>query len=222
MKTKVGITLLGQGEGIMKTKARIILLGLVMVIALCYVNFANAESNFATGGAAGSGGAGASVNLDFQITIPSFIFFRVGSSGVVIDQINFNPSATDVATPGAITTGTGGDLTGGRVTVRLVSNAGNIRITETNNSIGAGLGNGSGSFISYAQIGTATNDPTLPAPTLSDAGGNTSFPTAVGNITNIQTDWLYTYTNPVAPPEAGIYGASGGTGGRVTYTAAIP
>ena len=48
MKTKVGIILLGQGEGIMKTKARIILLGLVMVIALCYVNFANAESNFAT------------------------------------------------------------------------------------------------------------------------------------------------------------------------------
>ena len=206
----------------MKTKARITLFGLVMVIALCYVNFANAESNFATGGAAGSGGAGASVNLDFQITIPSFIFFRVGSSGVVIDQINFNPSATDVATPGAITTGTGGDLTGGRVTVRLVSNAGNIRITETNNSIGAGLGDGSGSFISYAQISTATNDPTLPAPTLSDAGGNTSFPTAVGNITNIQTDWLYTYTNPVAPPEAGIYGAGGGTGGRVTYTAAIP
>ncbi len=108
----------------MKTKARITLFGLVMVIALCYVNFANAESNFATGGAAGSGGAGASVNLDFQITIPSFIFFRVGSSGVVIDQINFNPSATDVATPGAITTGTGGDLTGGRVTVRLVSKEG--------------------------------------------------------------------------------------------------
>ena len=169
----------------MKTTSKIFILGLVMVMALCYANSASAESNFATGGAAASGGAGASVNLDFQITIPSFIFFRVGSSGVVIDQINFNPSATDVATPGAITTGTGGDLTGGRVTVRLVSNAGNIRITETNNSIGAGLGDGSGSFISYAQISTATNDPTLPAPTLSDAGGNTSFPTAVGNITNI-------------------------------------
>ena len=211
-------------ESIMKTKARIILLGLVMVIALCYVNFARAESNFATGGAAGSGGAGAPVNLDFRIVIPQFIYFQVGTGGATIDQIQFAPSATDVATPGAITVGTGGDMTGGRVTLRLVSNAGSIRITESNNSAGAGLGNASGSYISYAQIGTATNDPTLPAPTLSDAGGNTSFPTAVGNITNIQTDWLYTYTNPLAPPEAGIYGAGagGGTGGRVTYTAAIP
>lgn len=221
MKTKAGIILLGQGEGIMKTKARIILLGLVMAIALCYVTSVRAESNFATGAAAQSAGAGASVNLDFQIIIPQFIFFRVGSAAA-IDQITFNPTATDVATPGAITAGTGGDLLGGRVTLRLVSNAGNIRITENNNSVGAGLGNGSGSFISYAQISTATNDPTLPAPTLSDAGGNTSFPTAVGNITNIQTDWLYTYNNPAIPPEAGTYGAGGGTGGRVTYTAAIP
>lgn len=206
----------------MKTKARLTLFGLVMIIALCYTNFAKAESNSATGGAAGSGGAGASVNLDFQINIPQFIFFRVGSSAAVVDQITFSPTAADVATPGAITAGTGGDLTGGRVTLSLVSNAGSIRITENNNSAGAGLGNGSGSFISYAQISTATNDPDLPAPTLSDAGGNTSFPVAVGSITNIQTDWLYTYTNPATPPAAGTYGASGGTGGRVTYTAAIP
>ena len=222
MKTKARIILLGQGEGIMKTKARIILLGLVMAIALCYVNLANAESNFATGGVAGSGGAGVAVNLDFQIVIPQFIYFQVGTGGAAIDQIQFAPTASDVATPGAITTGTGGDLTGGRVTLSLVSNAGNIRITENNNSAGAGLGNGSGSFISYAQISTATTDPNLTAPILSDGGGNTSFPTAVGNITNIQTDWLYTYTNPATPPEAGTYGAGGGTGGRVTYTAAIP
>ena len=221
METKARIILLGQGEGIMKTKARIILFGLVMVIALCYANFASAESNFATGGAAGSGGAGASVNLDFQIVIPQFILFRVGSNAAVIDQITFSPTATEVATPGAITGGTGGDLTGGRVTLSLVSNAGNIRITETNNSGGLGLGNGS-SFISYAQISTATTDSDLPAPTLSDAGGNISNPVATGNITNITTDWLYTYTNPATPPEAGTYGAGGGTGGRVTYTAAIP
>ena len=49
----------------MKTKARITLLGLVMIIALCYVNFANAESNSATGT-----GATASARLDFQIVIP--------------------------------------------------------------------------------------------------------------------------------------------------------
>jgi hypothetical protein len=204
----------------MKTTSKFFILGLVMVMALCYVNSASAESAFATGAAAQSGGAGASVNLNFQIVIPQFIYFQVGTGGGTIDQIQFAPTATDVATPGAITAGTGGDLTGGRVTLRLVSNAGNIRITENNNSGSAGLGNGS-TFISYSQINTATTDPNLPAPTLSDAGGNTSFPVAVGNITNIQTDWLYTYTNPAAPPEAGTYGGLA-NGGRVTYTAAIP
>ncbi len=72
MKTKARVILLGQGEGIMKTKARIILLGLVMAIALCYVNFANAESNSAIGA-----GATASARLDFQIVIPPFVYFRV-------------------------------------------------------------------------------------------------------------------------------------------------
>ena len=45
----------------MKTKARIILFGLVMVIALCYVSFAKADSNFATG----AGPQSAAVNLVF-------------------------------------------------------------------------------------------------------------------------------------------------------------
>jgi len=223
MKAKAGIILLGQGEGIMKTKARIILLGLVMAVVFCYVTSVRAESNSATGADAASGGAGAVVNLDFQIVIPSFIYFRVGAAGGGnVDIINFAP--TDL-TPGAITAGTGGDLTGGRVTLSLVSNAGNIRIMENNDSSGAGLGNGSGSWISYAQITTATSDGNLPAPILSNSGGNTSFPTAVGNITNVQTDWLYTYTNPATPatpPAAGTYGVGGGTGGSVTYTAAIP
>ena len=44
----------------MKTKARIILFGLAMVIALFYVNFASAESNLATG----AGPQSAAVNLD--------------------------------------------------------------------------------------------------------------------------------------------------------------
>lgn len=199
----------------MKTKARMILFGLVLVIALCYANFASAESSFATG----AGPQSASVNLDFQIVIPRFVYFQVGTAGA-IDRINFNPTATDVATPGAITAGTGGDLTGGRVTVRIVSNGGNVTITENNNSGGAGLGNGA-TFISYAQISTTTGDANLPAPTLSDAGGNISNPVAAGNITNIQTNWLYEYTNPATPPEAGTYGGIA-NGGRVTYTAAIP
>jgi len=206
----------------MKTKARIILLGLVMAITFCYVNSVRAETNFATGAAAQSGGAGASVNLDFEIIIPRFILFRVGTSGAVIDQIQFAPAADEVAnaTPGI--TGTGGDLGGSTVTASLISNAGGVTITETNNGV-TGLGDGTGNFISYGQIDTATNDGNLPAPVLSDAGSNSVSitPNINAAVTNILTQWTYTYNNPGVPPAPGTYGGAA-NGGRVTYTAAIP
>jgi len=206
----------------MKTISKIIILGLVMVVALCYANPASAESDFATGAAAQSSGTGASVNLDFQIVIPQFILFRVGSSGAAIDQIGFAPTADQVAnaTPGIA--GTGGDVGSGTVTVRLVSNAGGVDITETNNSGGSGLTDGSGHSISYGQINTATNDGNLSAPSLSDASSNSVsiLPTS-GNITVRQAQWTYTYDNPATIPEAGTYGGLA-NGGRVTYTAAIP
>jgi len=227
METKAGIILLGQGEGIMKTKARIILLGLVMAVVFCYVTSVRADSDFATGAAAGSGGTGAAVNLDFQITIPSFLYFRVGSIGS-IDQIQFAPTPTDVFTPGNITAGTGGDLGSGTVTVSLISNAGaignGVDITETNNSSGNGLANDDGTltYINYAQINTATNNGNLPAPLLSNGGSNSvNIANTSGVITNEQAQWTYTYTNPVTTPAAGTYGGNG-FGGRVTYTAAVP
>jgi len=206
----------------MKTKARITLLGLVMIIALCYVNFANAESNSATGAAAQSGGAGAAVNLDFQIVIPSFILFRVGTDGGTIDQIQFTPTADEVANATAGIAGTGGDLGSGTVTVSLISNAGGVDITETNNSGGNGLGDGLGNFISYGQINTGSNNGNLPAPALSNAASNSvSITPTAGNITVRNAQWTYTYDNPATIPEAGTYGGVT-NGGRVTYTAAIP
>jgi len=201
----------------MKTKARITLFGLVMVIGLCYANFASAESNFATGAAAVSGGTGAPVNLDFQIIIPQFIYFQVGAGGAGIEQIQFTPTADEVANATAAIAGTGGDLGGGIVTVSLVSNAGGVDITETNNGV-TGLDDGSGNFISYTQINTGTNNGNLPAPVLSDAGSNfVSITPTTGSITVIRNvQWTYTYDNPATPPVPGTYD------GRVTYTAAIP
>ena len=194
----------------MKTKARITLLGLVMVIALCYVNFANADTDFATGA-----GATASVDLDFQIVIPRFIYFRVGTPVAgTVDTISFNPSATDVATTGAITNGTGGDAGPGAVNVDVISNGGNITITELNDGGGAGLIDGANN-ISYARIITADTSGNISAPTLSDAGGNTSSIISAG-VTNLSDVWTYTYSNPATPPVPGTYT------GRVTYTAAIP
>jgi len=227
MKTKAGIILLRQGEGIMKTKARIILLGLVMAVVFCYVTSVRAESNFVTGAAAGSGGLGAPVNLDFQIVIPAFIYFQVGSGGVVIDQILFSPTPAEVANATQDIVGTGGDVGGSTVTVSLISNAGvigsGVNITQTNNGAN-GLANidGTLTYIDYAQIETGTNNGNLPAPLLTNGGPNTvNIANTAGVITNEQAEWTYTYDNPVSPPAAGTYGGNA-FGGRVTYTAAIP
>ena len=205
MKTKAGIILLGQGEGIMKKKARIILLGLVMAIAFCYANSVRAESNFATGSP-----ATASVELDFQIVIPSFIYFRVGTAGTgSVDTISFAPSANDLAT-GATTIGTGGDATLGAVNVVLISNAGDVTITPTNDG---GLDSGV-STISYTHIATLSG--AISAPLLTDAGG---APVTIGSgafgVTNLTDTWTYRYIN-LTVPAAGIYTDT------VTYTAVTP
>jgi len=198
----------------MKTTSKIFILGLVMVMALCYANSAVADTDSATGA-----GATASVDLDFQIVIPSFIYFRVGTATAgTVDVITFSPTGTDVSTPAAITAGTGGDVGGGAVNVDVISNGGIITIAEANNSSTNGLGDGAGNFISYAQINTADGG-TITAPALSDAGGNNvTIPAGINVLSDV---WTYTYTNPALPPVAGTYGTSA-NGGRVTYTAAIP
>ncbi len=210
----------------MKTTAKVKMVGLVLALVLCYFYPAavSADTGVATGAAAQTGGAGAAANLDFQITIPSFIVFRVGTAGSGnIDTIQFNPAAADVAAGTAGIAGTGGDVGGGIVNVSLISNDGLVTITEDNNSAGAGLGDGGGEFISYGQINTADSGAGgIAPPTLSDGGGNGSAIAAtVGTITARTSTWTYTYDNPATPPAPGTYGGAG-NGGRVTYTAAIP
>jgi hypothetical protein len=208
MKTKTGIILLGQGEGIMKTKARIILLGLVIAIAFCYVTSVRAESNFAIGA-----GATADASLNFEIVIPPFVYFRVGNAGS-INTINFSPTATDIATPGAHTAATGGDALGGAaVNVVLISNGGDVTITPTN--LNGGLTSG-GNTISYTQINTSDGG-IIATPNLTNAGGTAEIITSGAfGITNLTDVWTYEYINPATPPAAGTYTD------QVTYTASIP
>jgi len=208
MKTKARSILLGQGEGIMKTKARIILLGLVMAIAFCYVTSARADSDFATGSP-----ATASVDLDFVIVIPNFVYFRVGTNAAgTVDVINFAPTPTDVTT-GTTIAGTGGDATGGAVNVAIISNGGNITINAANDGGGAGL-NGPG-ILSYAQIHTGDSG-NITAPDLTDGGAVAPVViTPAAGVTNLSDIWTYTYENPATPPAAGTYT------GQVTYTAGI-
>lgn len=177
------------------------------------------------GSATDSGGAlNVSLNLNFTLLYPRFLRFRVGAAASgSVNALEFAPTVMNLgnATPLA---GTGGDVAGSTVTVEVVGNNGQITITPTNNSGGLGLGTGTAAdgYISYGQISTASNNASLPAPTLSDAGGVASQPALSSSlVTNRAAQWTFSYQNQTVP-SAGTYGAGGGTGGRVTYTASMP
>jgi len=197
----------------MKTTFKFFILGLVMVMALCYANPASAETAFDSG----TGALSAAARLNFEIVIPRFVYFRVGQAGIGIDTVQFDPTAEQVAegTAGIVATSGSGD-----VSVSLVSNAGGVTITPTNNGSGNGLSDGGAiaNYISYGQIDTSSNAGTLSAPALTNAGGTavSITPNINANVTNISATWTYTYNNPTNPPAAGNYT------GQVTYTAATP
>jgi hypothetical protein len=180
-----------------------------------------AESNSASGAS-----PSAAVNLDFRVVIPAILRFQVGNAGSGnINTILFEPDVATLGDDSDVTATSGGDLGPGSVTVSLLSNAGQITITEENNSGGAGLDNGDpNETIPYSEILTDSTDNTnFPAPVLSDSDNNTSSvaPTSGNNkVTNRTVAWTYTYDNTDVYP-AGDYGTSA-NGGRVTYTAAAP
>ena len=163
-------------------------------------------------------------NLTFTMVYPRFLRFRVGSAGAgVVDQVTFTPTVANLGTS-TVLTGTGGDAGGSTANVEVVGNNGQITITPTNNSAGLGLGTGSASdgYVSYAQIETLTNNVALPAPVLGNAGGTASQPLLnTSLVTYRSAQWTFRYLNATVP-SAGTFGAGGGTGGRVTYTATMP
>ncbi|MCW5591196.1 MAG: hypothetical protein KIS74_03770 [Burkholderiales bacterium] len=176
------------------------------------------------------------IQHDFTIVIPSFLYFRVGpgnpfggADSGAIGLITFTATVTN-AGDGSSIAGTGGDAGGNAATVAVRANRGQVTITESNNSGGNGLGTGDplDGYISYSEITTAATNASLPAPVLSNGGGGTSAPTlgrdaGVGGlkVTDRAGTWQYTYSNNVLP-SAGTYGAGGGSGGSVTYTATTP
>ncbi|MFQ5938343.1 MAG: hypothetical protein ACE5LB_18225, partial [Acidiferrobacterales bacterium] len=78
-------------------------------------------------------------DLNFTINIPDFLRLRIGSPAATVDTITFSPSDAVVgdSTPVA---GTGGDLTGGVVTVQIISNhGGNVQLDTTVTGGGSGI-----------------------------------------------------------------------------------
>ncbi len=207
----------------MKLNSRSILAASAVAAALFGVNVPPAKAESTTVSGAGALSTSPCCRLDFAVVIPRILRFRVGTAGAMIDLITFTVPAAN-AFDGTPVAGTGGDAGGGAVNVSVVSNAGQVTVTETNNGGGLGLQRTGGGTIGYSTISTATGDVNLPAPTLSDAGGGTSAPVLnSGNVTNRSTTWTYSYSNPTSPVlEAGTYGTGGAGGGRVTYTATTP
>ncbi len=166
---------------------------------------AHAESTFNTGNTAP---LTTSARVDFTITIPKFVSLRVGSAGATINTIAFSPAAADVGNNVA-QAGTGGDLTGGKVSVRVSGNNGNITLSATPGA--ANLLSGTDT-IPWTQI------------TVTAAGGAPAHPAVPGNVVlnatnkvvNIAAgDWTYAYANSTVV-------AAGSYTGQITYTASVP
>ena len=189
---------------------------------------ATAESNVQTG----AGALTATAHVDFQITIPKFLFLRVGTgtgsiaravafaNNAAVDLITWAPTAAQVGA--GVLAGTGGDLTGGVETAIVVANNGNVTLSSTTTGP---LSDGVGDTISYATITTTasanTTGTVLAAPALANAATTYVTLTAVGKIVQQDAKWAYTYANATTPP-AGTYGGIDVNGGRVTYTASVP
>lgn len=183
---------------------------------------AHAESKFTTG----SGALTANARVDFSIVIPKVLYLRVGTGtpfadNATIDLVTFTVPAANVG-DGTPVAGTGGDLTAGVVTARLIGNNGDVSLNVTT---GGALSNGAGDSIAYSQITTTvtalvTGTP-LAAPTLANGAGTAINIPATGNVVNRDARWTYAYANAnVVPP--GTYGATAGNNGRATYTASMP
>lgn len=193
-------------------KASSLILKSTLALALASPLLASAESQLVIG--TGS----ASARLDLRVVIPRVLFLGVGTGAATplatngtIDTITFDYSSNplDVGTglaAGSITN-TGPTPAGSTVPVRVLGNDGQITITATNP---ASLTSGADT-IPFTQM-AVTSDGALAAPGFS---GGTSQPAPTGRVTNLTSNWTYTYANTVTP-------AAGTYTGRVTYTAAMP
>lgn len=185
-----------------------------MVAALLAPFGAQAESSFATG----AGALSTTASVDFRITIPKFLSLRVGPTGSGISIIDFAPAAANVGS-GTPVAGTGGDAGPGAVTATVIGNGGAVTLVA--NTPGA-LNNGVATqTISWAQVTTASSNPSLLAPTLANGASASTTIAAVNGVANQTGTWTYSYANGVVPA-AGTYGGVNVNNGRVTYTASTP
>lgn len=176
----------------------------VASLGLIAMTPAMAESDFDTGAT-----PSADARVDFEINIPRFIRFQVGSAGATIDEVVFDVAAANV--------GDGSDVaatTNGTLAVSLTGNVGTISLDATTT---AALTDGTDD-ISWSEILTSSSDAALDVPAIVDAGTGAaeSITANVGTRVVARTaDWTFGYDNTDVV-------AAGTYTGRVTFTAANP
>lgn len=208
---------------------------LLIAAAACVAPLAvRAESNFVTG----TGALSASARLDFIITIPKVLFLQVGAgtsyaTNATVNDITFAVPAASVGN-GTAVAGTGGDLAGGGVTVRVLGNSGTVSLTSaTTGPLSSGIaGNPSVAWsdivVTPGTLATTTTGFTNaaiahPPFNTAAAGGPSATPTSLTGTAGLvrrEGSWTFAYANTTTLP-GGTYGTVANNG-TVTYTATAP
>lgn len=170
----------------------------------------------------GSGANSASASVNFSITVPSFLRFRVGTNAAGADTIAMAPSAAQMDT-GTSVAATGGDAScgAGCVTWSVSTNAGTnsanpavrINYTAGGGTIGVGTAPGWDEVAVTAGGTVALHNSPLSATANTEAlQGCSASAAGVVNATSCTGTWTYSYRNTQAYPD-GTYT------GTVVYTA---
>jgi hypothetical protein len=211
---------------------------LIAAAAATLAPFASqAESNFVT--TTGSTTPAVNAKLDFKIVVPKVLFLQVGTGTSMadngnVDKVTFTVPASGIGN-GTAVAGTGGDLTGGAVTVRVLGNTGDVTLTNTT----AGqLSNGvalnptvpwTDITVTPGALSSTTTGYTNAAiahpPFNNGATGGVSATAttlaASAGLVRREGSWTFAYANNTVMP-AGTYGDSVANKGQVTYTATAP
>lgn len=182
----------------------------------------------------------ASARLNFSIVIPKFLFLQVGTgtafgnnNAVDIIEFNMTSAIASIGNGVAQNATTGGNVSPGVVTARVVGNGFTAATNLTATTLGA-MSNGT-QTLSWSEISVAAANLTgvtpLPASQLPHPGtptapfadtGNTSVSlTPVAGVINQGAQWTFQYKNTTVPA-AGTYGLNVTNKGQVTYAIALP
>jgi hypothetical protein len=150
------------------------------------------------------------VNLNFNVVIPRFIFLRVGDAAPAsVNTLVFSPTVDQMITPTAVSA-TGGDVAGTDLTIVARGNAGNMTLAASNlTQLTSGGNNIPVSTLTRSNPTGSIAVPDFNASVALTAGGNGVF--------NQSGTWRYTWTNEnnvVYPPGTYV--------GAVTYTLSAP